>query len=70
MSPEQQNQDWAEWKQMILFQLKEQGKDIKEIETTLLNIQKDLVVLKVKAGIFGAAASLLVGVLWKFVTEF
>ena len=60
---------WGEWKRRVLFQLEEQGKDIKDIEKIVQDIQKDLVVLKLKASLFGAGASAAIALIWQILSH-
>lgn len=69
MSDDEKN-GWSEWKQLILYQLKEQGKDIHAIEKSVGDINVHIARLQLKAGVWGGLAGMipvLIFVIWKSV---
>ena len=62
------NDTWAEWKRLVLSTLEAQTQDIKGLEAQLGAVQRELVALQIKAGIWGAAAGAIpaiVVLLWR-----
>ena len=58
---------WNEWRRRILYQLEVQGGAIEDIRRSLADIDKDIVGLKMRAGLWGALAGMvpvLAAVLW------
>lgn len=55
-------QDWASWRERILYQLNEQSGAIKGIQETMVRIEKDLAGLKVRSSLWGGVAGALAGV--------
>jgi hypothetical protein len=54
---------WVEYKERVIYQLEELGKKTDTIERKLDALHEDVVVLKVKAGFYGAVGSFIVVVL-------
>jgi hypothetical protein len=51
---------WIEYKERVIYQLEELGKKTDSIEKKLDTLHEDVVVLKVKAGFYGAFGSFVV----------
>lgn len=63
--------DWNEYKKLILFEMKENGKRFTEISTTLSKLSIDVDGLKVKAAIAGGLAGIVgTGIVTMILTAF
>jgi hypothetical protein len=51
--------DWPEFKRLVLHRLEQQHKDHAEVQAALTAIQVQLATLKARAGVWGAAAGIL-----------
>ena len=72
MSPPKSGNDWSEYQKLVLAELERHGKLISEIDTKISEIRIELAMLKVKSGIWGAAAgliSVLVFVLYQLMSK-
>ena len=72
MSPPKSGNDWAEYQKLVLAEWERHGKLISEIDTKISEIRIELAMLKVKSGIWGAAAgliSVLVFVLYQLMSK-
>jgi len=54
---------WPEYKRQVLFQLDELTAVAKEIKKEVDALRQDVTILKVKAGLYGAAAGIIVAVI-------
>ena len=54
---------WSEYKRQVLFQLDELTAVAKEIKKEVDALRQDVTILKVKAGLYGAAAGIIVAVI-------
>ena len=57
--PEKSSNDWSEYEKLVLAELERHGKLISEIDDKIGNIRVEIAMLKVKSGIWGAAAGLI-----------
>jgi len=66
---EQQENNWSEWQNLVLDQLREVRVDVKQIMTNELpHIRTDIGKLQVKAGIWGAVAGALPALIISVIT--
>jgi len=50
---------WNEWSRHVLSELERNNDELKELRTALEGIRVEIATLKVKAGVWGAAAGLI-----------
>lgn len=60
---------WAEYRRLVLSKLTDNDRRLASIETILGNTQMNVRALEVKAGIVGAAVSLVVALAFKFLVR-
>ena len=63
---------WNEWSKHVLAELRRLNTCMEKIETEMSNLRSDIAVLKVKAGLWGAAAGAAptaIAVLWYLVSQ-
>jgi hypothetical protein len=54
---------WAEYKRQVLFQLEELNKVAKELNDKIDSLKEDVIILKVKAGFYGAVGGVVVSII-------
>jgi len=59
MPPE--HNGWNEWSRHVLAELERLNDCYEKLDTKLTDIRSDVIILKTKAGLFGAGAGLLAG---------
>ena len=57
--PKSGSNNWSEYQKLVLAELERHGKLISEIDSKISDIRVELAMLKVKSGIWGAAAGLI-----------
>jgi hypothetical protein len=60
---------WEEYRELVLFQLEESQRMHKDIGLEIRQLRDDVLMLKVKAGMWGAMASVGVSILIGFITH-
>ena len=56
--PKKEGNNWSEYQKLVLAELERHGSLISEIDEKIGNLRVEIAMLKVKSGIWGAAAGL------------
>ena len=60
---------WNEYSRLVLKELSDLNSDVKEIRSEIQNLRTDIITLKVKAGTWGAIASIIVSCVVAIITS-